>query len=124
MAKYKEQWKSPIDPEVTGHVDTETGRFIQINSNNPFQEDFNGWVAAGGIPDPAYTAEEIAAYQAAHDKETDLQTERDSYAIPAMTAAERYAWIEEELEIITDTSTPTEIIDAVNDVIKALIVYI
>ena len=124
MAKYKEQWKNPLDTEVMGHVDTETGRYIQINANNPFQQEFNEWVAAGGIPDPAYTAEEIAAYQAAQDKETDLQTERDSYAIPAMTAAERYAWIEEELENITDTSTPTEIIDAVNDVIKALIVYI
>lgn len=121
MAKYKEQWKSPIDPEVTGHVDTETGRFIQINSNNPFQEDFNEWVAAGGIPDPAYTAEEIAAYQTEKDRQDAILDQRNVTNIPAMTLQERFEFVEAELE---EATTVEEVADATINVLKALIAYI
>lgn len=121
MAKYKENWRNPLDSEVIGHTDTETGRFIQINSNNPFSEKFDEWVAAGGIPDPAYTAEEIAAYQAEQDRQEEIRIEQETVNIPAMTLAERQAFIDSYLDGIV--AVP-QLITALEELLRKMIVYI
>jgi hypothetical protein len=67
MAQYKEKWKSPIDDEIVGYLKTETNAYIPLDPANKDYQDFLTWQSGGGVADPAYTAEEIAAYQAEQD---------------------------------------------------------
>lgn len=62
MARYKEQWEDFDSPVIVGYIDTEhaLGRFLPTNS-----QEVADWITAGGVPDPAFTAEEIAAAEAA-----------------------------------------------------------
>jgi hypothetical protein len=62
MARYKEEWTAYDHPIVIGYIDTEhaLGRFLPVDS-----QEVAAWIADGNTPDPAYTAEEIAAAQAA-----------------------------------------------------------
>lgn len=57
MAKYKEVWEAYDNPTVVSYKDTEKpGRNLA-----PQSQEVAEWIAAGNTPDPAYTAEEIAA---------------------------------------------------------------
>ena len=133
MAKYKEQWKNPLDTDVMGHVDTETGRYIQIDANNPFQQEFNDWVAAGGIPDPAYTAEEIAAYQAAQDRSQEIEDEQENTGVRDLTVDEAKQIVTDRLDIVRALPESTlaeiqakiaELCDQTEWLIKKLVVFV
>lgn len=65
MAKYKEEWRRPDEPTIVSYLDTESGMSIPLISGNPEYQEFLEWQTDGGVPDPAYTAEEIAAFEAA-----------------------------------------------------------
>lgn len=124
MARYKERWPNPLQQMIIGYLDTDTGKNIPIADANPFYQEFLQWQAEGGTADPAYTAEEIAAYEAQKNKSDDIEAARALYGLNLMSEQERNDWLEEQMGNITDLSTPTEIVDAVNDVLKRIIVYL
>lgn len=63
MARYKEVWADWNDDTVTSILDTETGWSFSPDSRRyaAYQE----WLDEGNAPDPAFTADEIAAFEAA-----------------------------------------------------------
>jgi hypothetical protein len=65
MAKYKEIWESPNNDTIIGYMDTENGGGFGLSPGNKDYQAFLEWQTDGGVADPAYTAEEIAAFQAA-----------------------------------------------------------
>lgn len=121
MAKYKERWPNPLVQEVIGYLDTETGQNIPNAIGNKDYQIVQEWLTAGGIPDPAYTQEEIDAYTADQEKAGDLDTARQAYNIPDMTLAEREALIE---DLIDPALNVAQLKDAVNDILKQIIVYL
>lgn len=100
MAKYKEMWISPIDATVIGYFDTETGRSINIIPVNPFDADFQQWLTDGGIPDPAYTQQEIDDYQAAFDRQSDIETEKENAGVRDLTVDEAKQIVIDRIDII------------------------
>lgn len=100
MAKYKESWISPIDTTLTGYIDTETGGSINIVPVNAFDFDFQQWLTDGGIPDPAYTQQEIDDYQAAFDRQSDIETEKESAGVRDLTVDEAKQIVTDRLDIV------------------------
>lgn len=121
MAKYKEKWPNPLVQQVIGYLDTETGAHIPNAVGNKDYQDVQEWLSAGGVPDPAYTQEEIDAYMAEQEKDGDLDAARDTYAIPGMSLSEREALIEDLLDPAVNVA---QLKDAVNDILKQMIVYL
>lgn len=95
MAKYKESWISPINSTVIGYVNTETGGSINLVPQNPFDQAFQQWLTDGGIPDPAFTQQEIDDYQAEHDRLQDIEDEQSGSGIRGLT-------VDEAKQIVTD----------------------
>jgi hypothetical protein len=80
MARYKEIWNFYDDPTVIGYIDTEKGCSIPLDPGNGHYQEFLTWADAGGVADPAYTADEIAAAEAAQavaEAEVYLRTTAD-----------------------------------------------
>ena len=100
MAKYKEMWISPIDATVIGFIDTEISRTINIIPQNPFDEDFQQWLTDGGIPDPGYTQQEIDDYQAAFDRQSDIETEKENAGVRDLTVDEAKQIVIDRIDII------------------------
>lgn len=100
MAKYKEQWISPIDNTVIGYIDTETGGSINLIPVNSFDADFQQWLTDGGIPDPAYTQQEIDDYQAAVDRAQDIEDAQDATGMRGLTVDEAKQLITDRLDIV------------------------
>lgn len=63
MAQYREVWTNPLDTTIIGYFDTMEDQFIPIDPANRDYQTFLTWQVEGGIADPAYTVEEIEAYQ-------------------------------------------------------------
>lgn len=85
MARYRETWAAHDDPTVKGYQDTEHPdgqRFLPLNS-----QEVADWIAEGNTPDPAFTAEEIAAAGAA-------ETKAEAAAYAASTADQVAQYIE------------------------------
>jgi hypothetical protein len=81
MARYKEVWESPLDNTVTSYRDTDTtSRYLSANS-----PEVADWIALGNTADPAYTAEEIAAFEAA-----EAAAEASSYVASTSNQAASY----------------------------------
>lgn len=100
MAKYKEQWISPIDATVIGHIDTETGGSINLVPVNPFDFAFQQWVTDGGVPDPAFTQQEIDDYQAMIDRQQSIQDEQESTGVRDLTVDEAKQIVTDRLDIV------------------------
>lgn len=100
MAKYKEMWITPIDATVIGYMDTETGGSINLEPQNPFDEDFQEWLNDGGIPDPAYTQQEIDAYQAAVDRADSIADEQENAGVRDLTPEEAKQIVSDRLDIV------------------------
>ena len=100
MAKYKEVWISPIDATLTGYIDTETGGSINLTPQNPFDEDFQQWLTEGGIPDPAYTQQEIDDYQAAQDRAQSIEDEKENAGVRNLTPDEAKQIVTDRLDIV------------------------
>lgn len=100
MAKYKENWISPIDATLTGYTDTETGGSINIVPVNPFDFEFQEWLTAGGIPDPAYTQQEIDDYQAAQDRAQAIEDEKENTGVRDLTVDEAKQIVTDRLDIV------------------------
>jgi hypothetical protein len=94
MAKYKEIRDGIGSAIVIAYRDTETGICCSIDPGNSEYQAFLEWQTAGGVPDPAYTAEEIAAavaaetaaeassYVASTSNQTASYTERKAAGLP------------------------------------------
>lgn len=65
MAKYKEVWEDFDDATIIVYIDTDSGVSIPLDPANEDYQAFLAWIAESNTPDPAYTAEEIAAHEAA-----------------------------------------------------------
>lgn len=134
MAKYKECWISPIDSTITGYLNTETGFYIPPNEENRHYRIFQNWLlgldengdpfdppTGPQTPDPAFTAEEIAAYEAQKAIDDELKDKIGEYNIPAMSVAEREQMITDAFDGVV--AVP-ELIDVLYDLLKKMIVYI
>lgn len=100
MAKYREIWPDPLTVQIIGYVDTETSRNIPLNDSNPFYQDFLQWQSEGGIPDPAYTQQEIDEYQAAFDRQIDIETEKENAGVRDLTVDEAKQIVTDRLDIV------------------------
>lgn len=100
MAKYREIWPNPLTVQIIGYVDTETSRNIPLNDSNPFYQDFLQWQSEGNIPDPAYTQQEIDDYQAAFDRQSDIETEKENSGVRDLTVDEAKQIVIDRIDIV------------------------
>lgn len=100
MSKYKEIWISPIDTTIIGYLDTETGSSINLVPQNPFDFAFQEWLAGGGVPDPAFTQQEIDDYQAAFDRKEEIKTEQENTGVRDLTVDEAKQIVTDRLDIV------------------------
>lgn len=133
MAKYKEQWPTPIDATVIGYLDTETGQSINSVPENPFDFDFQQWVSEGGVPDPAYTAQEIADYQAMIDRKQEIEDEQEGTGVRDLTVDEAKQIVIDRLDIVRALPESnlaeiqakiSELCDQTEWLIKKLVVFV
>lgn len=99
MAKYRENWKSPIDSELTGYTNTENGMYIQLNSENSFWFELEDWLTTN-TADPAYTQAEIDAYQATIDRQEDIQDAQNATGMSGLTVDEAKQIITDRIDIV------------------------
>lgn len=133
MAKYKEKWIDPLDSQIIGYLDTETGVNIPIAEENPYYQNFLQWVSDGGVPDPAYTQEEIDAYQAAIDRQQAIIDEQDNAGVSNLTPDEAKQIVTDRLDIVRALPESNlaeiqakiaELCDQTEWLIKKIVVYI
>lgn len=65
MAKYKEVRAPYEGAPLAGYYDNETRENIPLSPGSGLYQMVLEWIAEGNTADPAYTAEEIAAFEAA-----------------------------------------------------------
>lgn len=100
MAKYQEVWETPINSTILSYKDTENGQCIPISESNLSYQALQEWIALGNTPDPAYTQAEIDAYQAAVDRQQEIEDAQDATGMHGLTVDEAKQLITDRLDIV------------------------